>query len=161
MGSSDEADVDHNIGWLLKTAFDVYHAITVQTVRELGFSDVTASQARLIAVFNKKSIRAIDLAELAGVSKQAASVTLSELISSGYIDQRKSTNDGRVRLLSLTEKGDALKRAAGTAKVTLERTISAVIGFEGKTQLAAQLKKLAALAEQSSHTDLSEKERSS
>ncbi|WP_368185277.1 MarR family winged helix-turn-helix transcriptional regulator [Aestuariibius sp. HNIBRBA575] len=161
MGSNKENDIDHNIGWLLKTAFDVYHAMTVQTVRELGFSDVTASQARLIAVFNKKSIRAIDLAELAGVSKQAASVTLSELIDSGYLEQRKSTTDGRVRLLSLTEKGYALKRAAGDVKVTSERMISAVIGPEEKAHLAAQLKKITALPVQSTQLGLSEKERTS
>lgn len=161
MGSSDETAIDQNIGWLLKTAFDAYHTMTVQMVRELGFSDVTASQARLIAVFNEKSIRAIDLAERAGVSKQAASVTLSELISNGYLDQRKSPTDGRVRLLSLTEKGDALKRAAGTAKVTSECTISAMIGPEDKAHLAAQLKKLAAIVEQPAHTGLSRKERMS
>jgi DNA-binding MarR family transcriptional regulator len=64
-----------------------------------------------------------------------------------------------VRLLSLTEKGHALKQAAGMAKVTSERMINALIGPGEKAHLSAQLKKLTALAEQSTHVGLSEKEK--
>ena len=152
MSATKEKEIDHNLGWLLKTAFDVYHAMTVQTVRELGFSDVTASQARLIAVFKDDPIRAIDLAELVGISKQAASVTLQELIKSGYLQQQKSITDGRVQLLSLTEKGRTLKQAAGVSKATSERMISEVIGHDEKANLAVQLERLTKLPSRPAQT---------
>lgn len=147
MASETETGIDHNIGWLLKTAFDVYHTMTVKAVRDLGFEDVTASQARLIAVFRGSSVRAIDLADLAGVSKQAASITLSELVAAGYLKQQKCATDGRVRLLSLTKKGLELKQAAGVAKARSERIIGAVIGHGEMAELAVQLTKLITLTE--------------
>lgn len=68
-----------------------------------------------------------ELADRMGVTQQAASKAVAELIRLGYLERRPDPDDARVRLIGLS--------ARGTAAVALTRKIRA----DMETELAARL----------------------
>lgn len=58
-----------------------------------------------------------DLAAHLGVTKQAASQLVDELVRKGYVERRPHPGDARARLVVLTERGWACTRAAEEAAV--------------------------------------------
>lgn len=54
------------------------------------------------------------LLDILGITKQSLSRVLSQLIREGYILQKKGTQDGRQRLLHLTDKGRELEKLLTT-----------------------------------------------
>ncbi|AVH59582.1 MULTISPECIES: MarR family winged helix-turn-helix transcriptional regulator [Streptomyces] len=56
-----------------------------------------------------------DLATHLGVTKQAASQLVDELVRKGYAERRPHPDDARARLIVLTERGRACMRAAEEA----------------------------------------------
>ncbi|MDT0567496.1 MarR family winged helix-turn-helix transcriptional regulator [Streptomyces sp. DSM 3412] len=58
---------------------------------------------------------ATDLAVHLGVTKQAASQLVDELVRKGYVERRPHPGDARARLVVLTERGWACTRAAEEA----------------------------------------------
>ncbi|MYT72828.1 MarR family winged helix-turn-helix transcriptional regulator [Streptomyces sp. cg28] len=56
-----------------------------------------------------------ELAAHLGVTKQAASQLVDEMVRKGYVERRPHPHDARARLLVLTERGRACTRAAEEA----------------------------------------------
>jgi DNA-binding MarR family transcriptional regulator len=83
-----------------------------------------------------------ELAELLGVTQQAASKSVVELEGLGYVERRPDPLDGRIRRLSLTARGRRAVRAARAARADLERELVATVGSRA---MAATRRTLAAL----------------
>ena len=109
-----------NIGWLLKTNFDAYHNLAVKHVHDAGFGGVSLTQAQIIAHLTELPIRIVDLAQRFGVSKQAMSVMVNDLIHGGFLTQETDPKDKRAKLLTLTDKGKELKKTARSTRKTTE-----------------------------------------
>ncbi|PRY82785.1 MarR family winged helix-turn-helix transcriptional regulator [Donghicola tyrosinivorans] len=114
---------DVSIGKLLRTTFAKYHRLLVDQVHEAGFSDLTPAQAEVIALIDADPIKAIDLAARAEVSKQAMSLLTAELVRKDYLEQYADPQDGRAKLLKLSERGRHLKQAGQDAKTIAERKL--------------------------------------
>ncbi|WP_149550725.1 MarR family winged helix-turn-helix transcriptional regulator [Streptomyces marokkonensis] len=69
-----------------------------------------------------------DLAAHLGVTKQAASQLVDELVRKGYAERRPHPGDARARLVVLTESGWACTRAAEEAVAEVVRTWGGVLG---------------------------------
>ncbi|MFF1276917.1 MarR family winged helix-turn-helix transcriptional regulator [Streptomyces marokkonensis] len=69
-----------------------------------------------------------DLAAHLGVTKQAASQLVDELVRKGYAERRPHPGDARARLVVLTESGWACTRAAEEAAAEVVRTWGGVLG---------------------------------
>ncbi|MET7274034.1 MarR family winged helix-turn-helix transcriptional regulator [Streptomyces flaveolus] len=74
-----------------------------------------------------------DLAAHLGVTKQAASQLVDELVRKGYAERRPHPADARARLVVLTERGWACTRAAEEAAAEAVRGWTDVIG-EGEVR---------------------------
>ncbi|MEU6104769.1 MarR family winged helix-turn-helix transcriptional regulator [Streptomyces flaveolus] len=74
-----------------------------------------------------------DLAAHLGVTKQAASQLVDELVRKGYAERRPHPADARARLVVLTERGWACTRAAEEAAAEAVRGWTEVIG-EGEVR---------------------------
>ncbi|MFF3655409.1 MarR family winged helix-turn-helix transcriptional regulator [Streptomyces olivochromogenes] len=75
-----------------------------------------------------------DLATHLGMTKQAASQLVDELVRKGYVERRPYPGDARARLVVLTERGWACTRAAEEAAADVVRAWAEVLG-EGEVRV--------------------------
>jgi DNA-binding MarR family transcriptional regulator len=103
--------------------FIAYRAAESEVMAALatdGADDITLAQSRLLARLEPGEMRLTKLADSAGVTKQTAGALVDQLVRSGHILRTADPADGRARLVSLSEKGLALSRAAATAAAKVE-----------------------------------------
>lgn len=73
--------------------------------------DTSRGQGRILAMLKIKSeMKAKDLSYILGIRQQSLNETLQKLEKEGYIVRKPSKKDRRVILISLTEKGKAVKQ---------------------------------------------------
>lgn len=84
-----------------------------------------------------------DLAAHLGVTKQAASQLVDELVRKGYAERRPHPEDARARLVVLTEAGWACTRAAEEAAAEAVRAWGEVLGEADVRALARKLMRIA------------------
>lgn len=85
------------------------------------------------------SVTAVDLAAHLGVSKQAATKTVAELVDWGYVRRTPHPTDRRAHALTLTGKGRAYLRFADALWAELEEEFASVVGAERLTVLREAL----------------------
>ncbi|OBF95008.1 MarR family transcriptional regulator [Mycobacterium sp. 852002-51152_SCH6134967] len=83
-----------------------------------GADDITLAQSRLmqrldLRQVNSSGMRLTVLAEQARVTKQTAGALIDQLERSGYVVRTTDPTDARARLVTLSDKGMAVCRAAG------------------------------------------------
>jgi DNA-binding MarR family transcriptional regulator len=83
------------------------------------------------------------LAEHLGVTKQAASQLVDELVGKGYVARQAHETDARARLVVLTERGWACTRAADAAAAEAIRPWLDALGPTRFHRLCADLARLA------------------
>lgn len=89
-----------------------------------------------------KPIVAADLMRRFGVSKATISQTLSGLSKKGFVRQKTSKVDGRIKIISLTKKGKDLKIRFDKLFKKINASIVDNFSEEEKTELYRLLKKI-------------------
>lgn len=84
-----------------------------------------------------------DLATHLGMTKQAASQLVDELVRKGYAERRPYPGDARARLVVLTERGWACTRAAEEAAADAVRAWVEVLGEDEVRVLRDRLARIA------------------
>ncbi|MFG2131093.1 MarR family winged helix-turn-helix transcriptional regulator [Streptomyces sp. NPDC048751] len=84
-----------------------------------------------------------DLATHLGVTKQAASQLVDELVRKGYVERRPHPGDARARLIVLTERGWACTRAAEEAAAEVVREWGELLGEGQVRELRENLLRIA------------------
>lgn len=118
---------------------DGIHAGTVAR----GFADLRPAHGFAFARIAPHGATVREVADHLGVTKQAASQLVDELIHKGYVARRPHPTDARARLIVLTERGWACTRAAEQAAADTVRGWAAVLGEQRLAQLCADLAKVA------------------
>lgn len=78
-------------------------------LREAGYSDLLPSHGDLLnALMMHKELSVLELTKLTHRSKSTVSALADKLVALGYIEKRRSTEDSRVMLLTLSDKGRAV-----------------------------------------------------
>ncbi|MFF7972971.1 MarR family transcriptional regulator [Streptomyces sp. NPDC007905] len=80
-----------------------------------GFTDVRPAHGFAFARLAPDGATVTDLAAHLGVTKQAASQLVDEIVRKGYAERRPHPEDARARLVVLTERGWECTRAAEAA----------------------------------------------
>ncbi|GGR78293.1 MarR family transcriptional regulator [Streptomyces humidus] len=78
-----------------------------------------------------------------GVTKQAASQLVDELVRKGYVERLPHPGDARARLIVLTERGRECTRAAEEAAAEAVRAWGEVLGEDQLDSLRDQLARIA------------------
>jgi DNA-binding MarR family transcriptional regulator len=84
-----------------------------------------------------------EIADHLGVTKQAASQLVDELLHGGYVVRRPHPTDARARLIVLTDKGWASTRAAEAAAADVVRAWAGVLGEQRIAQIGTDLARVA------------------
>jgi DNA-binding MarR family transcriptional regulator len=95
-----------------------------------GFDDLRPAHGFAFARLAPAGATVSELAEHLGVTRQAASQLVDELIDKGYVERRPHPSDRRARLIVLTERGWACTRAADEAAAETIRPWAALLGEE-------------------------------
>jgi DNA-binding MarR family transcriptional regulator len=111
-------------------------------VRARGFADVRPAHGYAFARLAPDGATVNELAEHLGVTKQAASQMVEDLVTRGYVERRPHPADARARLVVLTDRGWACTRAADAAAEETLRPWADAIGPERLATLRADLARL-------------------
>ncbi|MEU3857569.1 MarR family winged helix-turn-helix transcriptional regulator [Streptomyces sp. NPDC028722] len=99
-----------------------------------GFTDLRPAHGFAFARLAPDGATATDLAAHLGVTKQAASQLVDEIVRKGYAERRPHPEDARARLIVLTERGRACTRAAEEAAAEVVGRWGDLLG-EGELRL--------------------------
>ena len=113
-------------------------------VRARGFPDVRPAHGFAFVRLAPSGAPVGALAEHLGVTKQAASQMVHDLVAQGYVDRGPHPSDARARLVVLTPKGWACTRAADEAADEALRPWADAIGPQRLAELRADLSRLTA-----------------
>lgn len=112
---------------LLAAAAEVSRTIQAG-VAAAGFTDVRPAHGFAFVRMAPDGATIGELAEHLGVTKQAASQLVDELVGKGYADRNRHPRDARARLITLTERGWECTRAADAALAEFTRRWSDSLG---------------------------------
>jgi DNA-binding MarR family transcriptional regulator len=99
---------DHNLVRLIRT---VERHITNQISRELqihGYHSLSARHLQVFEHLDTEGVSIINLAQRAGISKQAMSKMVKEVAHEGFVNVITDDRDNRVQLVNVTQKGASL-----------------------------------------------------
>ena len=93
------------IGALLRVPSHVIHRELIAALNEAGFEGLRLPHIAVFSYPGPDGSRPGDMAERAGITKQAMNQLLRSLEQMGYVEREASAGDGRARVVRLTERG--------------------------------------------------------
>ncbi len=97
-------------------------------VRETGARDARTAFGFVIRAVDAEEPTVTRLAELLGVSRQAASKLADEMVQRGYLLRATDPEDRRRTRLRLSAKGRRVRERAAAASATIEAELRAAVG---------------------------------
>jgi DNA-binding MarR family transcriptional regulator len=90
---------------LLSTALDDFSAELFERVETAGYGDLRPGHGCVFGNIDPDGSRLTDLAERARMTKQSVGEVASDLEARGYVERVPDPNDGRAKIIRLTERG--------------------------------------------------------
>jgi DNA-binding MarR family transcriptional regulator len=134
--------VPDHIGWTLWQATLVWRRDFVSAMAAAGHHWFAQARGNLLVHIGPDGIRQGDLAEKAGLTKQAVQQFVDELVRDGIVMRVPDAADARARRVCLTPAGEAAMRDADRVKVEIETRWRARLGDEGFSRLDSALRQL-------------------
>ena len=97
-------------------------------LQDRGWTDVRPAFGFVLLAARDRPTSVTELAELMGMTKQAASKLVDAMVSSGYIQRGTDRQDGRQRPVTLTGRGEELLSAVEQIYAELEEGWAKLIG---------------------------------
>lgn len=108
-----------------------------------GYDDIRPTHGFAFVLLSHGGATVSELAGHLGVTKQAASQLVDELVGKGYVERRAHPDDARARLVVLSRKGWDCTRAAEAAAADTIRDWTKTLGAQRIRALATDLARLA------------------
>jgi DNA-binding MarR family transcriptional regulator len=133
-----------DIAPLLMLAARIQMAQMMKRLAVLGFDGLTPAFASVMALLDAKGSRATVLAQKAGVTKQAMSQFVKLLEQRDYVEQVADPTDTRAKVIRLTKRGIALRRACEDVRKELAANALKTLGKKDLSKLHQDLNRLIA-----------------
>ncbi len=127
------------IGALLRVPAQVIHRRLIADLNKAGFDDLRLPHIAVLSYPSADGCRPSELAERAGMSKQAMNQLLQSLEQLGYITRSVDEADGRARVVHFTERGEAAWYKEFEILAAVEAEWRAVLGDEAFERLKTLL----------------------
>jgi len=108
-------------------------------VERAGVDDMRSSFGFVIRALSERDRTLTEVAELLAVTKQAAIKVIDEMETRGFVERRPDPSDRRAKVLSLTDKGRRVRRAALAASRRMESELRRDLGDADVDALRAAL----------------------
>lgn len=103
---------------------------------------ITLPQARLFQRVDPGGSRLTALAAAAQTTKQAAKFLVDQLEAGGYVERVQDRDDGRARLVRITDRGRQVVETATAVQTMIEREWSQHLGEQATEELRTTLLRL-------------------
>ena len=113
-----------------------------QSMARRGYPDVRPAHGFAFVRISAGDASTLDVAEHLGVTKQAASQLVEQLVARGYVERTVDPDDARRRPLRLTARGRACTRAAEASAAEAVRPWSAQLSPDGTRRLLSALRRI-------------------
>jgi DNA-binding MarR family transcriptional regulator len=133
-----------DIAPLLMLAARAQLAQMMKRLAVLGFDGLTPAFATVMPLLDAKGSRSTVLAQKAGVTKQAMSQLIKLLEQRDYVEQVIDPTDTRAKVIRLTKRGIALRRACEGVRKDLQAQALETLGKKDLSKLHRDLNKLIA-----------------
>lgn len=120
-----------NMGRWLSLAFRYYDETVVRRMNEHGFTDIRFVHTSLIRCMDAEGTRLTEIADRAGMHKQAIGQLVKECEQTGFVERRPDPVDGRAQLICFTKRGLKLLKVLGEIHAASEADFVAIIGAGG------------------------------
>ena len=137
--------VPDHIGWTLWQATHAWRRAFVTAMAEAGHGWFAQGRGNILVYIGPDGIRQGELAEKAGLTKQAVQQFVDELVRDGIVQRTPDDTDARARRVRLTPAGEAAMRDADRIKVQIEDRWRKLLGNDGFTRLDDALRQVIAL----------------
>jgi DNA-binding MarR family transcriptional regulator len=138
-----DAELNHLRGTNLGRLFDEVHVLfdrrALGYLRAAGYPMIKSADSHVLRTMRMDGARITDMAEQAGISKQAMSKLVSAFAEHGFVEWEDDPDDGRSRIVRATEAGRTLLAHGVRALRRAENDIAAMIGAEGTETLRSLL----------------------
>jgi len=146
---------DHLPRWLEAVNRRMASDLGKQVSKAGEFLEVRGSERRILQMITIEQIRITDLAAAAGMTKQSLGEFVDRLEEAGLVRSSRDPSDGRVRLISRTDRGDAVARATDRAIAAVENRWRQEIGSAAYDAMISALRQLGHTSIPSAqHTDI-------
>lgn len=112
IGESSTGEPQPNVGVLMYVAARSLEQRAYDALVTAGATDLTPTQARLMAQIDPDGTRVVTLAARARITKQSAAFLVDQLEGAGYVVRVADPHDGRAKLVRLTPHARAIGDAA-------------------------------------------------
>src|SRR4051812_30072358 len=92
---------------LLELTHDVFVRELYPRINAAGYADLRPGHGCVFGTITPEGDRLTVLAERANLTKQAVGEAVSELEQAGYVERVPDPDDGRAKIIRLTERGEA------------------------------------------------------
>jgi DNA-binding MarR family transcriptional regulator len=131
------------VGALLRIPWQAVRARILADLAAAGFGDIAATHFPVLQYPPPEGVRPIDLADRAGISKQAMNYLIAQLEDRGYVERRQVPRRGR--LVFLTPRGWQVAETIWATMRALEAEWAKAMGRARYQEFRAALVDLAAL----------------
>ncbi|RVT94201.1 MarR family winged helix-turn-helix transcriptional regulator [Sphingomonas crocodyli] len=105
-------------------------------LHDRGWPDVSRAQSMVMINVTAGIVRPAEIARKVGVSRQAVHTTINQMIALGMVQLAPDPDDGRHKVVELTEMGEQMRHDAQAAMGEMTRALTDRIGGD---RLAALL----------------------
>lgn len=133
---------DFDIAPVLMMAARTQLAAMMARLAALGFEGLTPAFASVMPLLDAKGSRSTVLAQKAGVTKQAMSQLVKLLEQRNYVEQVPDAADTRAKVVRLTRRGLALRKACDQVRQDLSIAAEKTLGKRDLDNLHRDLTKL-------------------
>jgi DNA-binding MarR family transcriptional regulator len=124
---------------LLYTAADAVASELSTRMTALGYDEIRGAHGCVFGNIDPDGMRLTELAELAGMTKQAVGESVSDLERLGYAERAPDPSDGRAKIIRLTERGRAAQRAGFEIIADIERGWAEQFGAKRVSEMRSLL----------------------
>lgn len=143
----DAVDQYQPLGRFLILLFREFEDDLVRRLEREGYKDVSTVDLNVLRFVRPTGSTSIEIAKLAGVSKQAIAKSIANIETKGYIKRRKNADDGRSQIIVFTAKGMRLLQTSIAAIAQIESIYEAKLGKKSFADLKSSLAQLMTIYE--------------
>lgn len=143
----DAVDQYQPLGRFLILLFREFEDDLVRRLEREGYKDVSTVDLNVLRFVRPTGSTSIEIAKLAGVSKQAIAKSIASIEAKGYIKRRENADDGRSQIIVFTAKGMRLLQTSIAAIAQIESIYEAKLGKKSFADLKSSLAQLMTIYE--------------
>lgn len=131
-----------NLAQLLRIPFQALVTELHERLAEMGFSDIRPTHTLIFALVDREGIRLTELAERAQMTKQLVNYLVTSIEELGYVERVPDPEDGRAKIVRLTERGYQASQAGKEIIQGIEQVWADKLGGRDMQELRSLLERL-------------------